>query len=91
MKSKLRYVGLDVHVDSITVAMADDGGEARSQPDRIVSPPAMRPNALGISSCRIGVPEDFPQVSIRILEITVIAAPKRILPGLDDLRSRLAR
>lgn len=44
MKSKLRYVGLDVHVDSITVAVADDGGEARSQPDKIVSPPAMRPN-----------------------------------------------
>jgi transposase len=30
MKSKLRYVGLDVHVDSITVAVAEEGGEARS-------------------------------------------------------------
>ena len=25
MKSKLRYVGLDVHVDSITVAVAEEG------------------------------------------------------------------
>jgi transposase len=30
MRSKLRYVGLDVHVDSITVAVADEGSEARS-------------------------------------------------------------
>jgi transposase len=30
MKSKLRYVGLDVHVDSISVAVADDGGDPHS-------------------------------------------------------------
>jgi transposase len=30
MRSKLRYVGLDVHVDSIAVAVADDGGDAHS-------------------------------------------------------------
>lgn len=30
MRSKLRYVGLDVHVDSISVAVADDGGDAHS-------------------------------------------------------------
>jgi transposase len=30
MRTKLRYVGLDVHVDSITVAVVDDGSEARS-------------------------------------------------------------
>lgn len=30
MRSKLRYVGLDVHVDSISVAVADEGGDAHS-------------------------------------------------------------
>ena len=30
MKKKLRYVGLDVHVDSITVALAEEGDEPRS-------------------------------------------------------------
>jgi transposase len=30
MKKKLRYVGLDVHVDSITVALAEEGEEPRS-------------------------------------------------------------
>jgi transposase len=30
MRNKLRYVGLDVHVDSITVAVADEKDEPRS-------------------------------------------------------------
>jgi transposase len=30
IRSKLGYVGLDVHVDSITVALADEGDEVRS-------------------------------------------------------------
>ena len=30
MKQKLRYVGLDVHVDTIAVAVAEEQGETRS-------------------------------------------------------------
>ena len=34
MKDKIRFVGLDVHKDSITIRVAEEGGESPTSPPR---------------------------------------------------------
>jgi hypothetical protein len=46
-------------------------------------------SVLGISTFRSRIPNDLPQVSVRILKIAVIPAPKCILTRLDDPCPRL--
>src|SRR5262249_37584631 len=60
---------------------AQDNADARGRPCGGIG--------LGISTCLTRVPNDLPQVPVGILEIAMIAAPKRILTGLDDPRPGL--